>query len=151
VNGWMMNPRKVCRLVIACALLLIFVASVSQQSFALSPTIRFYGYKLTNKNTGLQLPFEVRGIPVTDQVRLEIHVSDSTTRANQAYQKYFQGPGNFTATVANPPNQPGQPFRVGNTYYVTMYVYVPNHNGVPATFEKDTLYTIQPQPAAIIL
>jgi hypothetical protein len=151
VNVCMRNLRKLSKLAIGCVLLLLFVAAVGQRSFALSPSVRFYGYKLTTKNTVLQLPFEVRGILASDQVHLEIHVSDLATRANQIYQKYYQGPGNFTASVTNPPNQPGQPFKVGNTYYVTMYVYVPNHSGIPATYEKDTLYTIQPEPAAVML
>ncbi|MGA2785395.1 MAG: hypothetical protein ABSF09_11920 [Candidatus Bathyarchaeia archaeon] len=147
----MRNLRKAGKLAIGCMLLLLFLGSTSQQSFALSPNIHFYGYKLTTKNTVLELSFEVRGILSSDQVHVEIRTSDLATRANQLYQKFYQGPGNFTASVTNPPGQPGQQFKVGNTYYVALYVYVPNHNGIPATYEKDTLYTIQPQPAAIAL
>ncbi|HMK82695.1 MAG TPA: hypothetical protein VK503_03165 [Candidatus Bathyarchaeia archaeon] len=145
----MRNLRRAGKLAIGCMLLLLFVGSTSQQSFALSPIIRFYGYKLTTKNTVLELSFGVVGVLSSDQVHAEIRTSDLATRVNQVYQKYYQGPGNFTALVTNPPGQPGQPFKVGDTYYAAMYVYVPNHNGIPAVFEKDTLYTIQPQQAAI--
>lgn len=147
----MKNLRKAGKLAIGCMLLLLFVGSTGQQSFALAPNIHFYGYKLTTKNTVLQLSFEVGGVLSSDQVHAEIRISDLATRTNQLYQKYYQGPGNFTALVNNPPGQPGQPFKVGDTYYVALYVYVPNHNGIPEILEKDALYTIQPQPAAIAL
>ena len=145
-----MSLTKLRKFAVAYVLLLAVIVSASQQVSA-SPSIYFYGYRLTAKNTVLELPFEVRGILPTAQVHVEIQVSDLATRTSQLYPKYYQGPGNFTALVTNPPGQPGQPFKVGDTYYVALYVYVPNHNGIPAIFEKDTLYTIQPQQAAIAL
>ena len=138
----MSNLTRLGKCVVECALLTMVIFSASQQVFA-SPIINFYGYKLTAKNTTLVLTFEVKNILSTDQVHTEIHVADLATKKNWMYARYYEGPGIYNATVPNPPDQPGQPFKVGDTYYATIYVYVPI-SGSTQLYEKDMLYTIQP-------
>ena len=139
----MTRLTRIERCVVELLVLTVIAFSVTQPAFA-APTINFYGYKLTTRNTTLVLSFGVNGILSTDQVHVEVHVGDVAARTNWMYTRYYQGPGLYNATVLNPPAQPGQPFKTGNTYTATIYVYVPIHGGATPTFEKDMLYTIQP-------
>jgi hypothetical protein len=139
----MTNLTRAERIAVGCLLLIEIIFSSSQQVYA-SPSVYFYGYKLTTNNTVLQLLFGVKGILSSDQVHVEINVYDSVSKISRVYPSYYQGPGNFTATVTSPPGQVGQPFKAGGTYYATIHVFVPSHGGVDAIYEKDTFYTILP-------
>jgi hypothetical protein len=143
----MSNLTRLGKCVAECILLTVVIFSVSQQVFA-APIINFYGYKLTTKNTTLVLTFGVKGILSSDQIHVEIHVGDLATKKNWVYTRYYEGPGIYNATVLSPPDQPGQPFKVGDTYYATIYVYVPIHGGSTQLYEKDMLYTIQPSQSS---